>query len=235
MTTEPSSKISASQNVAARDAILASVRASLSSSIPFDAEHQKHHGDFENRTDAEPSVGATLSHETLIDNFRKNLELVGAYCTIVSSKQAAAKIVRSIIDKLGAKRIAISDSELVANVIGADAEIQPIINAPAKTLFGCDLGITSAQWAIAETGTLVLESDAESHRLTSLVPPVHLCFISAANIRQTLGEILELTGREMSRTITFITGASRTSDIELTLAIGVHGPGELHVVVIANK
>ena len=108
-------------------------------------------------------------------------------------------------------------------------------NAPASFLFGCDLGITSAQWAIAETGTLVLESEKESHRLTSLVPPVHLCILKASRIRQTLGEILELTGKDMSRTITFITGASRTSDIELTLAIGVHGPGELHVIVIADQ
>ena len=85
-----------------------------------------------------------------------------------------------------------------------------------------------------ETGTLVLESDRESHRLTSLVPPVHLCVLRAENIRQTLGEILEVTSRDLSRTVTFITGASRTSDIELTLAIGVHGPGELHVIVIAD-
>jgi len=50
-----------------------------------------------------------------------------------------------------------------------------------------------------------------------------------------MGEILELAGKDLSKTMTFITGASRTSDIELTLAIGVHGPGELHVIVIADQ
>jgi L-lactate dehydrogenase complex protein LldG len=59
-----------------------------------------------------------------------------------------------------------------------------------------------------------------------------LCILRAADIRQTLGEILELINEDLSRTVTFITGASRTSDIELTLAIGVHGPKELHVIVI---
>ena len=99
-------------------------------------------------------------------------------------------------------------------------------------MFESDLGITGAQWAIAETGTLVLESESERHCLTSLVPPIHVCILEAKQIRQTLGEILGILQKDLSRTITFITGASRTSDIELTLAIGVHGPGELHVILI---
>src|SRR5437764_71495 len=71
--------------------------------------------------------------------------------------------------------------------------------------------------------------------LASLVPPVHVAILEAGRIRQTMSEVLELiTNSEvgLSRTVTFITGPSRTSDIELTLAIGVHGPGELHVIVI---
>jgi len=98
------------------------------------------------------------------------------------------------------------------------------------------LGITGAQWGIAETGTLVLESEKEFNRLASLVPPIHICLIETKKLRQTLGEVLEKlneNGREnLSRTITFITGPSRTSDIELTLAIGVHGPGKLYVIVV---
>jgi L-lactate dehydrogenase complex protein LldG len=80
-----------------------------------------------------------------------------------------------------------------------------------------------------------LESAAERHRLTSLVPPVHICILKADSIRQTLREILDLIGRDLSRTVTFVTGASRTSDIELTLAIGVHGPKELHVILIEDR
>ena len=85
-------------------------------------------------------------------------------------------------------------------------------------------------------GTLVLESKKEFSRLTSLVPPVHICLLEAQNIHQTMTEILQIlnaSGREsLSRAITFITGPSRTSDIELILAIGVHGPARLQVIVI---
>ena len=113
-----------------------------------------------------------------------------------------------------------------------------IDDAGAAELFDCDLGVTGAQWGVAETGTLVLESDAERHRLASLVPATHVAIIKAQNIRQTLGEVLSAIGDKgegrLSRAVTFITGPSRTSDIELTLAIGVHGPAELYVVVIED-
>lgn len=230
--TETRPKSSATENGEAREAIFASIRSSLFASEPYDAEHRKHHEQTETRLG---SQSFQLSLEALIDNFKKNLESVGGHCMVVSDDREAANQGRTIIEKIGAKKIAISDSVLVSSVIGSETGIEFIENAKVETLFDCDLGITSAQWAIAETGTLVLESDLESHRLTSLVPPVHLCLIKAVNIRQTLGEILELTSRELSRTITFITGASRTSDIELTLAIGVHGPGELYVIIIADQ
>jgi len=153
---------------------------------------------------------------------------------VVASQTEAIEAVRSIIEMSGAKHIAVSDSPLVRSVINGWNGVEFVPNTPVEYLFASDIGITGAQWAIAETGTLVLVSDAERHRLTSLVPPVHVCLLKADTIRQTLGEILELTRAKLSPVITFITGASRTSDIELTLAIGVHGPGELHVIVIAD-
>ena len=218
----------------ARDAILGSIRSSLAASAPFDEDWRKHHGHSGDFAAVRKLTPSAMSRDVLVENFRNNLESVGGHCTVVSNESEAADHVSKVIENSVAKRIAISDSELVKRVVDRGDGIEIVENAPAEYLFDCDLGITSAQWAIAETGTLVLESDKESHRLTSLVPPVHLCVLKADNIRQTMGEILELVSTEMSRTVTFITGASRTSDIELTLAIGVHGPGELHVIVIAD-
>ena len=221
-------KISGSKNGEARDVILASVRAGLAASAPFDAAHLEHHAVIE----VIPSQPQALAVDILIDHFKQNLEFVGGNCTVAANEGEAAKKTAEIIAQTGAAKIAISDSDLVRRIIGLTTVQE---NAPAGVLFDSDIGITGAQWGIAETGTLVLESERESHRLTSLVPPVHLCILRASDIRQTLGEILELTSKNLNRTITFITGASRTSDIELTLAIGVHGPGELYVIVIADQ
>lgn len=214
---------------AAKDSIFASIRRSLAASRPFDAEHQHHH-----RPRSSPAIPPVLvlPRETLIENFRSSLAFVGADCRIVTSIEEAAAEARQIVAEHSARRIAVSDSPVASAVAGGLSGVEILKNASAPELFACDLGITSAQRGIAETGTLVLESECESHRLTSLVPPVHLCVFNARDIRQTLGEILELLGRDLSRTVTFITGASRTSDIELTLAIGVHGPKKLHVIII---
>jgi L-lactate dehydrogenase complex protein LldG len=216
----------------ARDAIIASIRESLVASRPFDADHQRHQ-----RSSVSPATptAPVLPLDTLVENFRSNLSFVGADCRLVSSRREAEAEVTAVIEAHSASRIAISDSPLVAELMRDVAGAEILRNAPASELFDCDLGITSAQWGIAETGTLVLESERESHRLTSLVPPVHLCILEAVNIRQTLGEILETISKDLNRTVTFITGASRTSDIELTLAIGVHGPKELHVIVVNDR
>jgi L-lactate dehydrogenase complex protein LldG len=68
----------------------------------------------------------------------------------------------------------------------------------------------------------------------SLLPPVHIAVVNSRDIHLTIGDALAAVGQEnsLSRAITFITGPSRTADIELTLTVGVHGPKELHVIVI---
>lgn len=105
-------------------------------------------------------------------------------------------------------------------------------DATRDELFSADLGVTAAQWAIAETGTLVLDMAQERHRLASLLPPVHIALLPHARILANLGEALKTIGRPLPPTITFVTGPSRTADIELQLVVGVHGPRELHVVVV---
>ncbi len=226
-------------NSDARQEILTAIRQNLAKSAPFDAAHREHHAHQEKPAtmDAPLVSSADLQKVPLIERFRENLVSIGGNCSVVGSEQEAAQAIQAIIENSKVQRIAFSDSPLVEKTIEflkTDAEFTK--NASAATLFECDLGITSAQWGIAETGTLVLESEKEFNRLTSLVPPVHICLLEAKNMRETLGEILQnLNTGNLSRTVTFITGPSRTSDIELTLAIGVHGPAELHVIVIGEE
>jgi L-lactate utilization protein LutC len=233
-------------NSEVRQEILSSIRAHLAASERFDAQ-AAHLQPVPHRTSSKSTVDR---NEAVIDVFRQALEAVSGHCIIVQTNEEAAKAVQKIIDERKPsgppataggsdshpRRVAVSDSTLVKRILGLLKTEAVFLETPNQSeLFECDMGITTAQWAIAETGTLVLESERERHRLASLVPPVHVAIIEANRIRQTMSEILELIKNSevgLSRTVTCITGPSRTSDIELTLAIGVHGPGELHVIVI---
>ena len=96
-----------------------------------------------------------------------------------------------------------------------------------------DLAVTGADYAVAETGTLVQVSGPVRGRLPSLVPAAHLVLIPLEALRAGLGEVLaELeAGGLGGAAATCITGPSRTADIEQVLTIGVHGPGRLHVIL----
>jgi L-lactate utilization protein LutC len=197
----------------ARDAILSSIRTHLAASAPFD--HQEL-----NLVHPENPVILSKTASTprsLPELFKESVESVAGHCVITTD---VTDVLEQILTDLNATRIARSD------------------NAPnAHDIFGFDVGISTAQAAIAETGTLVLDSTYERHRLVSLVPPVHIAIINASSIVETLSDALALlqNDKEISPAVTFITGPSRTADIELTLAIGVHGPQQLYVIVDGSK
>lgn len=96
------------------------------------------------------------------------------------------------------------------------------------------VGITGADYALADTGTLVMLSSREEARLISLLPPAHLAIVAKERILTGLDELFTVLPDPASRTssMVLITGPSRTADIEQILIRGVHGPGELHVVVV---
>jgi L-lactate utilization protein LutC len=166
------------------------------------------------KTDLYESV-AEEAVASVVEVFKRNVEAVDGHCVVVESEAEAEDVVKRIT---AGKKIASADQ-------------------PRSDLFKSDVGVTRAQAGIAETGTLVLDSSVERNRLVSLVPPMHIAIVNASQIYPTLNEVLGAlqSGAELSPAITFITGPSRTADIELTLAIGVHGPQELYVIVVRNN
>ena len=189
----------------ARESILGSIRTHLAASAPFD----NHLVNPVNPVIlSKPDVDLTL--------FKENVESVAGHCIITTDVTDSLK---QILTDLNAERIANSNDP-----------------PNAHDIFSFDVGISTAQAGIAETGTLILDSACERHRLVSLVPPVHIAIINASAIVATLADALKLLQKaEISPAITFITGPSRTADIELTLTIGVHGPQELYVIVDESK
>lgn len=94
-----------------------------------------------------------------------------------------------------------------------------------------DAGVTAADWGLAETGSLVLLSGPAQERLLSLLPPVHVAVLGEDRILTDLDALFDRLD-DVPAALTFITGPSRTADIEQTLTPGVHGPGVVHVVVV---
>jgi L-lactate dehydrogenase complex protein LldF len=93
-------------------------------------------------------------------------------------------------------------------------------------------GITGALGGIAETGTLVIQSGEGQPLTASLLPKIHIAVLRASDIFPSLETALGLPEIATSPAVVLVSGPSRTADIEMTLTIGVHGPGELHVFVI---
>jgi L-lactate dehydrogenase complex protein LldG len=103
-----------------------------------------------------------------------------------------------------------------------------------ETLSVIDAGIVEADYAIASTGTLVMVADAARPRSLSLLPPINIVLLRSSRILPDLAAVLRTIGPQTiaAHSMVLVTGPSRTADIEKRIVIGVHGPKELHVVII---
>jgi len=112
----------------------------------------------------------------------------------------------------------------ILNSLGVEI-ISP--NANKHEMAQCDLGITEADYLLPETGTLVLKSSTEKPRAVSLLPRIHLAIVRPEMLRADMHQVF--AEAKDGNYLVFITGPSRTADIELTVTLGVHGPKNLHV------
>jgi L-lactate dehydrogenase complex protein LldF len=114
--------------------------------------------------------------------------------------------------------------ELEKNGIGISFDNNPEVK----------VGITGVQAAIAETGTLAITSGIGHPATTSLLPEIHIAILYEKDIYENLPQVLHLQEIQSASSLTLISGPSRTADIEMTLTIGVHGPGELYVFCLMD-
>jgi L-lactate utilization protein LutB len=99
-----------------------------------------------------------------------------------------------------------------------------------------EVGINFADYALADTGSLVFLSESHESRLISLLPPVHIALVARKRILSGLDELFTLVPQPLAQSsaMVLITGPSRTADIEMRLVRGVHGPGEIHVIIVED-
>ena len=176
-----------------------------------------------------------MDPESRVEALFSNLEkLAGKTFRAASSADAYAYVAR-----LTAGRRAVASNAPLLRECGITAlegvrsgfhDREELRNACASA----DVGITSADYALAETGSLVLMSSPEEARLISLLPPVHVAVVPRGKILTGLDELLATVPApaEATSSMVLITGPSRTADIEQILVRGVHGPGEIHVIVL---
>jgi L-lactate dehydrogenase complex protein LldG len=100
-------------------------------------------------------------------------------------------------------------------------------------LYEFDAGVTDVTYAVAETGSLVIRGSPEHGRAVSLVPKFHVAVIEQKNFVPDLVDLFETLSKDADRgSYTMITGPSKTSDIEMTLVVGVHGPYRVHLFIL---
>jgi L-lactate dehydrogenase complex protein LldG len=150
-----------------------------------------------------------------------------------------AEVIAAAILERGARRLVIPEgfpaqwlSELPANLTDQLIHDEPRLSAAELDL--TDGVLTTSTVAIAETGTIVLDTSAgQGRRALTLVPDYHLCVVKAADVVRGLPEGIARLAETGTRPLTWISGPSATSDIELQRVEGVHGPRTLVVVLVS--
>ncbi len=194
--------------------------------------------------------GRCAETETLlVEQFKKELAAVGGAFHNASSAGAACDRIIQVASShktrlaIGWDVALIEEIGLVTRLEKADIRFFTGDGGDAgdfaELAASADVGVTTVDYALADTGTLVLRTGSGRARSVSLLPPVHIALVKPAQIIPGLDELFPLLADQYSQSngrpdsaLTFITGPSRTADIELTLVVGVHGPQELHVILL---
>ncbi|SHN85014.1 LutC/YkgG family protein [Desulfitobacterium chlororespirans] len=186
------------------------------------------------------------SQEERIDKFMKMYEAMGGKAVQASTAKEAALALREWFGEspqwLNPNSIVVWNelptmARACLEELGWPARSYADLPAPERNAImdKMELGITGADFGIAQSGSLVLKSSAKRGRAVSLVPIRHLAFIPASFLRDSLDQVLdELMGTDIPAAIEIISGPSRTSDIEMDLSIGVHGPVEVYCILMMD-
>jgi L-lactate dehydrogenase complex protein LldG len=165
-----------------------------------------------------------------LEKFLSELSLVG----VEQYVEVSAALVRGRVSALVAGRSVLCwDANRLPYDVGLVLSNTCIGTSPREEQAAAEIGVTGCDAAIAETGTLAMLSGPGKPRSASLLPPVHLCVVRLADVCFGMREFFEDRAADIAAAACcyFITGPSRTADIELTLTLGVHGPGKVIVVV----
>ncbi len=183
----------------------------------------------------------------LLPVFKVELELLGGHLYLASTKEAS-KIIASIAEDRNVKfavkcNLPFEDEINLTEVFTRQgvplARVGDGEKSIIDTIAKADMGLSGGDLAIAETGTIVIVCRKDEDRLVTCLPQLHVAVVPSSVLVQRPTDaipLLEETLREPSPcTVSFVSGPSRTADIEMKQVLGVHGPHEVYVVMLSDK
>jgi L-lactate dehydrogenase complex protein LldG len=195
------------------------------------------------------AIPLSIPEDLLVERFSAELTAIAGRVHRPASAAEAVAAVTAVCREHGASRVLSwapewigvpgLDEALTRSGIAADYGWLPDGSDRVDRLATLDpirVGITGVLAGIAESGTIAVVSGAGRSRLASLLTPVHVAVLRADRLYPSLGAFFAAHAgiAEEGSNLVLITGPSRTADIEMTLTRGVHGPGEIHVVIVGN-
>ncbi len=226
-----------------RDAFLRRVQEALQSgNRPGDAAEIPPRGD----------VGYQGAGPDPVARFRDELTKAGGQPHLVADAPAAVAKVLELVQSRSARKALLGHGDFVDKLglaerlttCGIEVTTADGLTAGSsrEPFFAADIGVTGVDYLVAETGSVVVLARPGEPRSCSLLPPVH---IAVAHRDQVLPDLFDLFARlgakpdggsrvKMPSCASVITGPSKTGDIELKLVTGVHGPGEIHVILVTG-
>lgn len=183
------------------------------------------------------------SKDELIERFAREIKKVGGLVKILNKEEEVVEYIKDTAAASGSKLVVISSKSILSSkirsalgLIGVACyltdELKP--TEARSILTEADLGITDSDFAVAETGSIVLGSEKEIDRLVTCLPKIHVAIVRRERILNSFTDLSKvIAGMQRGKipVVSIITGPSRTADIEHELVIGVHGPLEVHIIV----
>jgi len=177
--------------------------------------------------------GTTLSDEAVLELLEDRLRDYDAHVVRATPADVSSVIGGMLAERGKTRMLAAAGIDPALLPEGFEFVEDDGLSAPAIDCF--EGVLTESTLAIAETGTIVLQTvKGQGRRVLSLVPDYHLCVVRAADIVATVPEAMDRIAERPSFATTFISGPSATADIEMTRIKGVHGPRFLDVIVVVD-
>ena len=178
----------------------------------------------------------------LFPEFEKRASAASTEIFRVKTAIEAQEVVANLVKFTNAKKVVIVDSPL-QSAAGINQQLQSMgvtIHTDAADIAehaeSADIGISTVEFGIAESGSVCMDGYAFESRLVSMLPPLHIVFMNSKNVVLGITEAFEIISKVYDRGyISFITGPSRTADIERVLTIGVHGPSRVILIAIDEE